>query len=139
MNIYYSDDEMRKQGELLAGKPFVTGQETVTGSARSLRLDLWKKHMSGDPMGMRLPYSIVTRMTELIGLKRYEMNTLPVFEGVNELVFNSVMRRAWVCEHLATFVDAQALARIPDAKRKGFFLKDDTAKDLRNTKPYYTI
>ncbi len=29
MNIYYSDDELRKQGEMLAGKLVTTGQEAV--------------------------------------------------------------------------------------------------------------
>ena len=48
MNIYYSDDEMRKQAGSLVGKCVVTGQETVQGSGRALREDLFKKHISAD-------------------------------------------------------------------------------------------
>ena len=43
MNIYYSDDELRKQAELLAGKWVVTGQENPDIS-KEMREDLYKKN-----------------------------------------------------------------------------------------------
>jgi hypothetical protein len=49
-----------------------------------MRLDLFKKHISADPIAMRLLYSIVTRMVELNGMKRFEMNKLPDFGQVEE-------------------------------------------------------
>lgn len=39
----------------------VTGQESVEGSSRRMREDLYKKHMSGDPVAARLPYAIITK------------------------------------------------------------------------------
>jgi hypothetical protein len=82
MNIYFTDDEFRKQGELLVDIPVTTGQETVQGAASSLRFDLLKKHLSADPIAMRLLYSIITRMESLIGWKRFECNVLPSFNGI---------------------------------------------------------
>ena len=89
MNIYYTDDELRKQGDLLEGKIVCTGQETVQGAARPMRLDLFKKHISADPIALRLLYSIVTRMVELGGMKRFEMNKLPDFGEVEEALWVS--------------------------------------------------
>ena len=62
MNIHYSDDEFRKQEEPLVGKIVVAGQETVVGSSNNMRFDLFKKHISADPIAMRLPYSILTKL-----------------------------------------------------------------------------
>lgn len=135
MNIYFSDDEFRKQGELLVDKIVSTGQETVQGADRGFRLDLFKKHLSADPIAMRLLYSIITKMQELVGLKRYEMNRLPTFDGVDEAVFNSVMRRSLVIKHEARFIEAAALESIPDAKAKGIFAKDPSAKDFVRSGP----
>ena len=89
MNIYHTDDEFRTQGDGLIGKPVITGQETVQGASTSIRLDLLKKHLSADPVAMRQLYAIITHMYELVGLKRFEMNRFPKFEGVDELVFNN--------------------------------------------------
>ena len=41
MNIYFSDDEFRKQGEFLVGKIIATGQETVQGAVKGFRFDLF--------------------------------------------------------------------------------------------------
>ena len=67
INIYFSDTEFRKQGELLVAHHWATGQESVQGSAHSLRFDLLKKHLSADPIAMRLLYSIITKMESLCG------------------------------------------------------------------------
>ena len=130
MNIYFTDDELRKQGELMLDMLVGTGQESVHGSANSLRFDLLKKHLSGDPIAMRLLYSIVTKMESLIGWKRFECNVLPTFSSVTEVNFNSVMRRSWVMQMLATFVEQSVLSKIENPAAKGIFLKDPTAKDF---------
>ena len=135
MNIYFSDDEMRKQGELLIDMLVGTGQESVQGSASSLRFDLFKKHLSGDPVAMRLLYSIITKMEALVGWKRYECNILPTFQGVTENNFESVMRRMWVMQMRATFVDQRQYATIQDPESKGVFLKDPTARDFIVSEP----
>jgi phage/plasmid-associated DNA primase len=77
MNIYFSDDEMRKQAANLVGKIVVTGQESVQGSSRSMREDVYKKHISADKVPERLPYAIQTTLVELRGWKRFELNSLP--------------------------------------------------------------
>jgi hypothetical protein len=130
MNIYYSDDELRKQGELLIDMIVGTGQESVQGSTSALRFDLLKKHLSGDPIAMRLLYSIVTKMEPLVGWKRYECNLLPTFVGVTEHNFNSVMRRGWVMSLQATLVEPSVYGSMEDPESKGFFIKDPAARDF---------
>jgi hypothetical protein len=130
MNIYYTDDELRKQGDLLEGKIVTTGQETVQGAVRPMRLDLFKKHISADPIAMRMLYSIVTRMVELVGLKRFEMNKLPDFGVIDNAVFNSILRRSLVIKHESRFVEQDVLDKVAGAAAKGIFLKDPTAKDF---------
>ena len=60
-NIYYTDDELRKQSEQLVHCVVVTGQEAVEGSSRRMREDLFKKHISADPVPARMPYAIITK------------------------------------------------------------------------------
>ena len=60
MNIYYSDEEMRKQAASLLGKLVVTGQESAQGSRKGMREDVYKKHMSADKLPERMPYAIDT-------------------------------------------------------------------------------
>ena len=42
-NVFYSDDELRKQAESLIGKLILTAQEAVEGSHHGFREDLFKK------------------------------------------------------------------------------------------------
>ena len=86
MNIYYSDEEMRKQAASLLGKLVVTGQESVQGSRKGMREDVYKKHMSADKLPERMP--IETHLVELRGWKRFEFNALP-----RSLAFISVVDR----------------------------------------------
>jgi hypothetical protein len=125
----------KNEGEFLIGKIVATGQETVQGSSNKMRFDLFKKHLSGDPIAMRLLYSIVTKMQELTGWKRYEMNLLPTFDGVTDDNFNSVMRRALVIRHLARFIDPLVWQGPSLEKRVGLFSKDPTAKDFVRSGP----
>ena len=77
MNIYYSDDEMRKQAANIVNKLVVTGQEGVQGCTRGMREDVYKKHISADKVPERLPYATQTTLVELRGWKRFELNALP--------------------------------------------------------------
>lgn len=49
MNIYFSDDELRKQADSLIGRLVSTGQEAVETN-KGMREDLYKKHLSADPV-----------------------------------------------------------------------------------------
>ena len=72
-----SPEEMRKQAAHLVGKIVVTGQESVQGSRRPMREDIYKKHISADKVPERLPYAIDTALVELRGWKRFELNQYP--------------------------------------------------------------
>ena len=60
MNIHFTPNEFRKQAEWLIWKCVVTGQE-VPSTERSLREDLYKKHMTGEPFACRSSYTVLTR------------------------------------------------------------------------------
>ena len=95
-NIYFSDDELRKQADGLIGKLITTAQEAVDNSRHGFREDLFKKHISADPIAARLPYGIVTRLIELSGWKRLELNRLMLLTSVSETSLDSILRRSWV-------------------------------------------
>ena len=130
MNLYFTDDEMRKQGELLAGKAVVTGQE-MPNETKEMREDLYKKHISADAVSCRLPYAVLTKQVQLVGLKRFEMNQTPRFRAASEANFNSIERRSLVTELRGEFVSESELqAAFPQggAEAEGVFLKDPTLK-----------
>ena len=103
MQVFYSDDdELRKQADSLVDKRVVNGQESPV-TDRTMRSDLYKKHMSADPVAGRPPYGIVTRMLQLNGWKRFEMNDALHFTGVTEATFPSMKRRALVIVMKARF------------------------------------
>lgn len=127
-NIFYSDDELRKQVEGLVGKVITTGQEAVEGARQSMRKDLYKKYMTGDPVAGRMPYAIITRLIDCFGWKRLEMNKLFAFSGVTECHFSSRLRRSWVCEFKARFVSKEALSKIQDAQKTHFLRRIQRCK-----------
>ena len=130
MNVYFSDDEMRKQSEQLAGALVVTGQE-APDTERRMREDIFKRHISGDPISCRLPYAVLTKMIALKGWKRFEMNELLRFAGTKEGSFMSVFRRSLVIVHKARFVSQSELQTMfpeGDAASHGYFLRDPTLK-----------
>ena len=132
MNIYFSDDEFRKQCDGLVGKLVVTGQE-APDTSRTFREDLYKKHVSSDPVACRCNYAIVTRLIELSGLKRFEMNNPIAFGGVTEATFPSILRRSLVIELKARFENAVSLQKefpAGDHAAHGVFLKDPTLKHV---------
>eukprot|EP00973_Karenia_brevis_P009442 1274259-Karenia_brevis.AAC.1 len=77
-----------------------------------------------------LPYAILTRLIELVGWTRLELNKLVSFFGVTAESLNSIMRRTLVCIMKARFVDQQQLDKTPDASAKGVLLKDPTLKSF---------
>ena len=88
--MYYTDDELRKQGEFLSGKVVVTEQE-MANSGKDVREDLYKRHISADPVAVRLPYAIAIKQVEMMGWKRFEINKPPKFRGVDEVTLTGKM------------------------------------------------
>ena len=77
VNIYYNDDEMRKQAANMVGKLVVTGQEGVQNAEKACARTCTRNASSADKVPARLPYAIQTTLVELRGLKRFELNSLP--------------------------------------------------------------
>ena len=98
--LFYSDDEMRKQVELLKGAIVLTAQERPEATARGFREDLFKKMASADAIFGRLPYQVLTKAIAFVGWKCMEVNKLVRFSGVRESCFNSVFRRCLLCKNL---------------------------------------
>lgn len=94
-NVWYHDDELRKQVEQWAGCFLLTGQESPD-PGRRLREDLFKKTLSGDAIAGRKPYGYSTKMLEIEGWKRLECNRIIRFSSVSERNFNSILRRSFV-------------------------------------------
>ena len=134
-NVFYTDDELRKQGEQLVNKLILTAQEAVQGSSAKMREDLYKKVVSADPCAVRMPYAIITRLVEFSGWTRFELNSLVKFLGVTEASFESILRRSWVCALKGRFVSADVVARTPDASAKGVFEKDPHLKAFLKSGP----
>ena len=98
-----------------------------------MREYLYKKHVSADPVSCRLPYAVVTKQIQLVGLKRFEMNQPPRFNGTGEAAFNSIMRRSLVVELRGNFVAQDELATMfpdGDGEQTGFFVKDPSLRDF---------
>ena len=129
-NIWYNDEEMRKQIANMEGCVILTAQEAPETN-RKLREDLYKKTMSADGIAGRKPYGMVTRMLELVGWKRLEANRMLEFAGVTEHNFNSIYRRSLVWKPKARFLDGDYLAaNYPDHAKDGIFAKDPRLKNL---------
>ncbi|CAJ1459066.1 unnamed protein product, partial [Effrenium voratum] len=108
-NIWWNEDEMRKQVEQLNGCCILTGQKTP-GTNRRLREDLFKKFMSGEGISGRKPYGFRTRMIRCVGWKRLEANRMFAFSDVTKRDFN-------------------------DISKDGIFTKDPTLKDFLMSGP----
>ena len=101
-----------------------------------MRDDLYKKHITAEPIAARLPYGVVTRLVELIGWKRMELNNFIKFHGVQEANFNSLLRRSWVCKLKPRFVHPDILKTIPNAHVHGIFATKSDLKEKFASKPY---
>ncbi|CAE8731500.1 unnamed protein product [Polarella glacialis] len=112
-----------QQIEEFADSFILTGQEAPNGT-RQLREDLFKKTMSADGIPGRKPYGLQTRMLELIGWKRLELNKMLRFGSVTETNFNSILRRCFVWKPKARFWDRDYLKHnYPDSHLDGIFPK----------------
>lgn len=120
-NVWYNDEELRKQVESWTGCFILTGQEAPE-SSRRLREDLFKKTMSADAIAGRKPYGYSTKMVDLVGWKRLECNALFRFSGVTEMNFASILRRSFCWRPKARFFDEDFLRdNYPDAHLDGIF------------------
>lgn len=127
--VFFEDEEMRKQIEHLAPAAMWTGQESPETKKRMF-LDLYKKMMSADGIAGRKPYGLVTRMFELVGWKRLEVNKMMQFLGVSEGTFDSVLRRSLVFDIKCRFFDGEYLAtHYPDHEQDGVFAKVANMKE----------
>lgn len=109
-----------------------TGQESPETENR-MREDVYKRHITADPVSCRPPYAILTRMITLKGWKRYEMNDTLRFQGTSESSFESVFRRSLVILHKARFVSPatmQAMFPQGDGAAHGYFVKDPSLRDF---------
>ena len=123
---------LRKQCDGLMHAIITTGQESPETENR-MREDVYKRHITADPVSCRSPYAILTRMVTLKGWKRYEMNDTLRFQGTSEASFESVFRRSLVILHKARFVSPQTMqAMFPkgDGAAHGYFLKDPSLRDF---------
>ena len=134
-NVWYNEDELRKQVETFARCIVITGQEAPE-SAKKLHLDLFKKTMSGDGIAGRKPYGYTTKMFQLIGWKRLEVNRMLRFAGVTPSNFNSVFRRGFFWQAKARFHPPHVIATLhPDHELDGHFEADPTLKQFLSSAP----
>ena len=84
-NVWYSDDELRKQVEQFVIGFIFTGQEAPE-THKKLH-ELFKKTQSGDGTAGRKPYGMVSRMFELVGWTHLELNKMLRLAGVDERSF----------------------------------------------------
>ena len=119
--------------EISSPQVVMTGQETPN-TDKSLREDLHKKVMSGDPVAARLPYAILTKMATFHGWKRFEVTSTMKFHGITEATFPSIMRRSLVILCKGRFVSAARLARLP-VGTQGYFLMQEDMKDFVTSRP----
>ena len=134
-NIWYNEEEMRKQVSQCAGCFILTAQEKPE-TGRKMREDLFKKACSADGIAGRPPYGMTTRMIELVCWLRYEVNSMFTLSGVTEANFTSAFRRGFVWEPKARFIDSQIIAGCyPDANMDGYFAKNDELKDFLRSGP----
>ena len=124
MSVFYTEDELRKQVELLLGGIIFTAQEKPETDKRLMH-DLLKKLATGEGLMSRLPYAVLTRMRSIIGWKRLEMNRMLQFTGVTESNFYSLFRRFGLVVFESRFFAADYLAEFfPGSEEYGIFPRD---------------
>lgn len=94
----------------------------------------FSKHSAG--IAGRKPYGITTRMLEIVGWKRIEMNRLMRFAGVTEINFQSILRRSFVWKPRARFVDEEYLLNhYPNHAADGVYPKKPLLKKFLSSGP----
>ena len=126
MHMYYSDDELRKQAELMTNSCVHTGRESPNMN-KSMRDDLIKKHVTADLVACRLPYARRTQQVELRGWNRFYMDNILRFSGLAERTWDSMYRRGlWLTLKGRFLIESQLLQMFPsldEAARQGHFVK----------------
>ena len=106
-----------------------TGQERPTGVKQSLREDLLKKFLTGEGISARLPYAIVTKLIEVSGWKRVELNKMFRFFEITEDNVESIVRRFAVIKIAAKFYEKAFLTSVlPNHEEFGIFARESDAK-----------
>ena len=131
-NIWHLDEELRKQVESFAKCFILTGQEAPETS-RKLHIDLYMKTISGDGIMGRKPYGYSTRMFQMIGWTRLEVNKMMSFVGVTNNNFNSMFRRTFVWKAKARFIHEKFLTNYSDHEKDGIFRADPSLGKFLST------
>jgi hypothetical protein len=112
------------------------GGQEAPETGKRMRDDLYKKTMSADGISGRKPYGISTRMYNITGWKRIELNKMLGFYGITEANFASILRRSFVWKPKGRFLDPHYLARhYPDSALDGVFPKNPHLKQFLMSGP----
>jgi len=133
--VFYMDDEMRKQVVPLVGAFVFTAQERPEGMGK-FRNHQFKKWASADGIFGRLPYAILTKVIHLVGWKRMELNSLIRIEGVTEANFHSIFRRGLIIRFKSRFMDAEEYKKLPaEASAAGVFAQESDLRAFLRSDP----
>ena len=134
--VFYMDEEMRKQVESLVGSIVMTAQEKPEGMNKSFREDLFKKMATADGIFGRLPYAVLTKVITLIGWKRMELNKLITFAGVPETAFDAIFRRSLLVRIRSKFLDQEWISNfLPDSEKYGVFPRQPDLREFMQSGP----
>ena len=79
---------------------------------------------------------MLSKLIQVIGWKRFELNRMLHFDHVVEATFQSVLRHCLVVESVARFLDSDYLRKHPpDHEEYGVFARDPKAIDLLTSGP----
>ena len=132
-NIWHLDEELRKQVESFAKCFILTGQEAPETS-RKLHIDLYKKTISGDGIMGRKPYGYSTRMFQMIGWTRLEVNKIDVLcRGKRTTTSTQCFRRTFVWKAKARFIHEKFLTNYSDHEKDGIFRADPSLGKFLST------
>ena len=153
MNVFFSEDELRKQADTFTGKVNTGSHVSTTSDMKTLVVLFFfvqsgplcvpqvvitgqeaPQHRQTAPVAARLPYTILTKMVTFSGWKRFEMNETLKFHEVTEMTFPSIMRRSLIINCKARSVSAQRLASITPGKEEYFLMQEDM-KDFVTSQP----
>jgi len=106
-NVFHTDDELRKQADIMLYSVVIAGQEAVENAAKPMR----------------------QRLVGLVGWKRLELNSLLRFTGISEKTLLEHFLQGVVMEYRATFIDEVAFRAAPtDNARHGRFHRDGSLR-----------
>ncbi|CAE7264806.1 unnamed protein product [Symbiodinium sp. CCMP2592] len=131
-NIWYLDEELRKQVETFARSFIMTGQEAPE-SNKKLHIVLYKKTISADGIMGRKPCGYSTKMFHTVGWARLEVNRIMKFTGVGNSTFNSMFRCALVWKAKARFIHKKFLIAYEDHQLDGIFEADPSLNKISAT------